>query len=913
MIWLLAAALFTGAPQLPSPPAPTTPNYSVDRWEVDDGLPQNSVISIAQTDDGYLWLGTWAGLVRFDGVRFTTIATELTNNHIRALAKGQDNSVWIATGGGGVAHWRDGQLKTFTHADGLVDDHTTRLLVDQAGRVWVGTTNGVSVIDGDAVKTPRVSGTWPSGSVQSLAHGGDGSVIIATSFGVCRATHTEIACPSSPPRVPSAISGLAVDARNRILVATQNHGLTEWTGSAYAPGPCDAPECRGTGNLATVAVLADGEVLVGQTTSAFSFSAQGAVRRFTGLPVSIVRVFLKDAEGSLWIGTDGAGLARVRPTRVISYGIEEGLPASVTASIVQDANGDVWVGSRCGPLAKLGTSGRFELAPAALRMECTIVALAARDGSMWTGSERQGVRHVKDGVVRTFGLANGLSSNSIRVVYEDRSGAIWVAPESNTLHRITGGRIESFGLGAGRGEVSAFAETADGRMYIGSNAHGLMVFDGSRFIPVGADGRLPSRLISALLVDSQGDLWIGTANHGLYRMRGDRFEHFGASEGLPDQVVALMLEDDDANLWVSTSRGISRLLRERIDAVASGSARSIEPIVLGKADGMRSIEGSGGGFDPSGLKARDGRLWFSTLAGIAVVDPRRMPLNTVPPPVAIEHAILDDTDRRLATGDSVEVPAGTRTIAFEYTAFSMLAPTQVRFRYRLANFDEAWHDAGTRRSAFYTNLPPGPYRFEVMAANNDGLWSAAPATFSLVVLPYWWQRGAVQFAGLIVLLVGTGFAGRTLALRRARKQVAELERQHELDRERARIARDLHDDIGQRLTHLTLLADAADTPNVREQLSDVARETAHTMDELVWSVNAKHDTVEGLATYTLRFIEEYARAAGLRCRFHLPKRLDGRLSSDARRQLFLAVKEAVNNIVKHAGAQEVMLRLSTED
>jgi ligand-binding sensor domain-containing protein/signal transduction histidine kinase len=915
MIWLLAAALLAGAPPQRLAP-PSDRSQSIDVWEVDDGLPQNSVISMMQTRDGYLWLGTWAGLVRFDGVRFVPVATDLTDSHIMALVEDTDGAVWIATGGG-VARWVNGDLKTFTHADGLSSDSTTRLIIDNEGRLWVGTLNGVSVVERGVIRAVRPSGAgWPSPRISALARAGDGRILIGTDAGICTATGLTIVCPVSPPPPPSTITGLAVDSMGRLLVATAGDGLVEWTGDRYVPGPCDAPVCRGVGDIRALMIGADGEVLVGLVKGLVSFNASGASRTLAGLPAAAVRVFLRDLEGSLWIGTDGGGLARFRPTRVATYGVEEGLPAPVTASIVQDSAGQIWAGSRCGPLVKFEPSGRFTPAPPALRTRCALAVLAARDGSLWLGGPPRGVVRAKGGTVRRIDLVDGPSQDEVRALYEDRSGAIWVAlDKSPRLYRIAGDRIDSFGRedGVEGGVVSAFAETPDGRLFVGSNAYGLMVFDGTRFARVDAEGPLPSRMISSLLVDTRRELWIGTSNQGLFRMRAGRFEHFSVAHGLPDPVVALMLEDDEANLWVATSRGISRLSRARIEDVASGVAKSLEPIVLGKADGLRALEGSGGGFDPSGLKDREGRLWFSTLAGIAVIDPDRIPINTVPPPVVVEHAILDETDLRRPRDAVVEVPAGTQSVEIAYTAFSLLEPRRVRFRYRLENFDAMWHEAGSRRSAFYTNLPPATYRFQVMAANNDGIWSEQPATLSLVVLPQWWQRRPVQFAGLALLLLLTGTGARAAAVRRARERVAELEREQALDRERRRIARDLHDDIGTRLTHLALLADDSETPDVRRQLSETARDTAHTMDELVWSVNAANDTVEGLATYVMRFAETHGRAAGLRCRFQAPDTLEGQLAANTRRHLFLAIKEAVNNAVKHAEAGELRLRLVVED
>lgn len=917
MAWLLAAALLMGAsPQPPSPapppPLPGPAGYSVDLWEVDDGLPQNSVISMIQTRDGYLWLGTWAGLVRFDGVRFTPVAEDLANNHILGLAEGPDGSVWIATGGGGVARWRNHVLTPFTTAEGLVDDDARAIVVAPDGRVWVGTTAGVSVIDDGVVKSPVLAtGVLPSPRITAMAVDGQGRVLIGTPRGLCTAVALDLSCEGGAAPREAGVAGIAVDGRGRVVLLTADSRLVEWTPSTGERRPlCGDPRC-GVARASALGTLGHGTLVVGGAGDTVVIDPGGTAVIVGGLPQGI-RTFHEDDEGSIWIGTEGRGLARLRPTRVVTYSTGEGLSAQVTTSIVEDAEGRIWAAGRCGPATVFDGQAGFEPAPREARSSCTVAMLATRDGSLWLGDGDLGLIRWKQGRATRLGREQGLRGGYVRVLFEDRHGALWIAEEGDHFHRWYEGRLTTFGPQEGlRGSnVSAFAEGRDGRLFLGSNAHGLFAFDDGRFRPVGS-AALPTRLVSALYSDSRGDLWIGTANQGLYRMRSeDHFEHVGTAQGLPDPVVALMLEDGDANLWVSSSRGITRLLRREIDGIAPGGVAFADPLVLGKADGMRSLEGSGGGFDPSGLRARDGRLWFSTLDGIAVVDPNGLRLNTVPPPVLVEHVTLDDGHRVPVGAGLVRVPAGTQGIEIAYTAFSLIDPSRVRFRYRLAGFESEWHEAGARRSAFYTNLAPATYRFEVLAANNDGVWSRAAAVVQLVVEPLWWQRRPLQLVALALLLLLTAGGARATALRRTRAKIALLEREHALERERSRIARDLHDEIGSRLTYLTLLADASEPAGAREALSDAARDTARTMDELVWSVNAANDTVEGLTAYAVRFAETHARAAGLRCRFTLPRERDPReLTADVRRHLFLAFKEAVNNAVKHAAASEIRVGL----
>lgn len=496
---------------------------------------------------------------------------------------------------------------------------------------------------------------------------------------------------------------------------------------------------------------------------------------------------------------------------------------------------------------------------------------------------------------------------------------MWIGTAAGSLHAWRDGQLSrGVGLadGVATGIIASFAQDRDGRLWIGSNANGLSVYEHGRFRHLADHEQPSSRSIAGLMVDSRGDLWIGTASHGLFRKRGGRYERFGVAQGLSHELIALMIEDREGTLWVSTANGICRLTRDRIEDVAAGRRASLDRIILGRGDGLLNAEGSGGGLDPSGLRDRDGRLWFSTIDGIAVIDPSAFPVNTVAPRVIVETALLAGQPAAPDANGIVDIPAGTPTVELAYTAFSFRAPQHVRFRVRLRGVDDRWQDVGNRRTAYYTGLRPSAYAFEVLAANDDGLWSERPAVMQLTVAPFWWERRLVQAAGVGLLIVLTAVTVREVSLRRARARLAEMERTQALDRERGRIARDLHDDLGARLAHIAILAE---TSNAHDSDQDgrvvrAVREAAQTMDELVWTINARNDTVESFAYYLGQFAEEHIGAAGLRCRLDIPIDLpDLPLAAHVRRHLYLAAKEAVTNAIKHACATEVGVGLRLTD
>jgi ligand-binding sensor domain-containing protein/signal transduction histidine kinase len=889
--------------------------YVVERWTVEEGLLNNAITSIIQTRDGYLWIGTWAGMARFDGVRFTPVADTLPNDHGRALVEDQDGAIWIGLSGMGVARWQNGRADLFTPNEGLAGADVRALALDE-GRIWVATENGLSVVHDGRVTTWRTRDGLPSNVVNDLSRRPGGGLWVATAGGLCQVTRLQVQCAASARGItPYAV----LETRDGRLLVGTNRGLLSGDATLGAALACRG-DCFARESVSALLQARDDGLWIGFADGEMTHRHTGVDRRYgvaDGLPPGgLVDALAEDEEGSVWAAITNGGLARLSRKRVETITTADGLPGKVIGSIVQDAAGTIWAGTECSPVSEL-RNGRF--VPRFVEHTkdgCAQVLWAARDGSLWIGTSNRGLFRWRDGRMEHFGLETGLSDVYIRGLFEDRDGVIWIGTAVGGLHYYANGRLSrSFGSadGVATGILASFAQDREGRIWIGSNANGLSVYEDGRFRRLSDRESPPSRSIAGLFVDSRGDLWIGTASHGLFRRREGRYEPFGVAQGLSHALVALMIEDREGTLWVSTGHGISRLTRDRIDEVAAGRRASLDPVVLDRRDGLLNVEGSGGGFDPSGLRDRDGRLWFSTIDGIAVVDPATFRFNTIAPRVTIETISLAGRPVVPNENAAIDVPPGTATLDLSYTAPSFLAPQQLRFRIRLRGVDDDWQDVGGRRAAYYTRLPPGDYIFEVLATNADGV-ASAPATMRLSVAPFWWERRLVQGAGAGLLLLVTALGVRKVSLRRVRARLAELEHARSLDRERARIARDLHDDLGSRLAHIAILAETSGAIDHDGRIVRAAREASQTMDELVWSINARNDTVESFAYYLGQFAEEYVAAAGLRCRLEIPVDLANRsLGADVRRHLYLASKEAITNAVKHARASEVGVWLRMTD
>jgi len=919
-LFLLITALVgsVGVSGQTEPTTGTARSYLVERWTADEGLPNQSLSELMYGRDGYLWVGSLVGVSRFDGMRFTPVLQTLPSLNVRTLLQDEDGSVWAGMVGAGLARYDAGRLTMFS-AQMLGSSDVRALWQDASGRVWAGLESGAVFIDkGTITRVGAEHGL--AGRVSSVVRGPGDGVWLSTADRICAASGLRLRCsPGADARLRN-LRGEVVES-----VVTEGSlayaGGVLWVGGRqgvfsmrddFSPTPPCADGCLRGRAVTSLLVTTSGRVAAGFADGGVALIGAGVVEMYgesDGLVAGPIVSLEEDREGSIWMAVYNGGLERLRPKRLRMFTTDDGLPTKVAGSIVQDRNGTIWAASPCGPVSEF-RAGRFmPRFVAETTGQCPLALWAAKDGSLWIGTDRGLLRW--DG--QRMQRLDGLSDPHVRALFEDRDGVMWVGTLYGKLHTVRDGVLSrGYGIadGVAEGQIESFAQDRDGRVWIGSNGNGLSVFENGRFRMLGPGEAPAERGITGLFVDSRGDLWVATDRAGVYRRRNGGLENFGPAQGIGDPFVALMLEDRGGALWMSTARGITRLERERIEAVADGRARNLEAAFLDRVDGMVNPEVSGGGIDPTGLHDRQGRLWFSTIDGIGMIDPASFPLNSTPPQVVIESASISGQPVGVL-GDVVQLEAGGPPLELSYTGLSLYAPRKMRFRFRMQGFAEEWIEAGNRRTAYYPHLPPGTYRFEVMAANNDGVWSSAAATIAVTVAPFWWERQPVRIAALLVLLVATGFAVRSVSVRRAHARLRELEREQALDRERRRIAQDLHDDIGARLTRMALMADRQASGG--GELAIAARDAVQAMDELVWTVSAKHDTLDSLINYCVAYADEYTRPAGLKLRVQTPPGpLTGTVPAETRRHVFLCLKEALNNIVKHAGATEVRLTCAVD-
>jgi len=664
---------------------------------------------------------------------------------------------------------------------------------------------------------------------------------------------------------------------------------------------------------------------------------------FDPIPVAhrAVLSLLEDREGNIWAGTQGGGLTRIRPRALELEDTAANLPHGVVQSVCEQTNGIVWAVTEGGTIGRRDADGWHEVSAIGLGRKDTAACVASDpDGSVWIGT-RSNLVHVQDGQFTIIGPAQGLRCQNVRSLLVSHAGALCVAGADPEVQWLKDGTFHTFEIPAGLGSVRTMSEDVAGNIWMATVKGGFFsagpagITNEAAWLPKMPPGSLSIR---SLLATPDGGLWIGFAHWGLGRLKDGHFDHIGTEQGLYDDFISQVLADDNGWLWCGSDHGIFKIRRSEFEAVVAHHAEQVRSVVYGREEGISQTPAI---FDhhPSAMRGRDGRLWMPTRLDLAVIDPEKVLEHQAPPPALLEQVSVDGrvlqnyrhalaalgdarTNAAASSADGVvELPRGHQRMEFKYTALSFSALENVDFRYRLEGLDDHWIDAGPVRQASYSRLPAGRYRFAVKACSSDGVWGPETASFAFVVLPYVWETWWFRVLATVAFMAVIGLAVRYVSFRRLRSRLQQMEQEAALGKERARIARDIHDDVGGSLTEIGMLIELALAHRGNGQNGDEAarlvartRHATESLDAIVWAINPNNDSVPNLADYLSEFAVDFLGAASVRCRLDLPKALpELPLSPEARHNVFLVVKEALNNVVRHAKAEEVQLRIACDD
>lgn len=930
------------------------------------GLPDDDIRDVLQARDGSLWILTQQGIARFDGRKYTIFDRannpEFQNDDPRGLIEDRQGNLWVGGknmllrlagniwrsvgaaqserigsvfqmcadpelgiwvgGDSSVAHVTDRAVTVLGSEQGLnTGGRVMALQVDAKDGLLVGTLNGVYLLGKGSQEFTRVDPFPRSGT----------NLLVATALGTVRSGSTwalfaqrdaaKSACLpfagimlwQSPSWMTSSLPG----ATDFAIADNANHFIAEdKMGSIWITGPENQVYRIKQGQVESLGIF---------------FRPQPDV-------VTTVR---EDHEGSLWMGTMNSGLWCWHPRRARSISMADGLPHENVWAVCEGKDGRVWVGTD-GGVARVGGDSPQVWKKEHGLSRSTVRALAVdRDDTLWIGTG-EGLNSIRDGIVTQHPIPGDWFESKIRVILPTRDGALWVAGAAS-LHRLIGGQRTKFTTAEGlaNNDVRALLEDSAGRLWIGTFGGGLQCYDRGQFTTYSPTNGLASGFVWALHEDKDGVMWIGT-ELGLHRLHNGRVTAYGKAQGLPDNLVNFILEDDQDQLWISHDRGIYRVSRLALNELAEGRTNSVRCVSYTEADGLPSEETNGQKSYPPACKTRDGRLWFATTKGVAVIDPKLNQNRSAPPPVIIEAmratgelvfslnpqdplspeptlptnappAQAGGSSFRSAGVGAFKLPPGSgRVLEFSYTANTFVDADRARFKYRLIGLDDQWVDAGARRQAFFTNLKPGNYRFQVIAANHHGLWNEIGATCAFQIAPFyyesWWFYllcGSTTLMALTALVLWRVWELKKIHLLQQHAAVAA---------ERSRIAQDLHDGLGADLTRLSTLVELA-SDATHETSRDHLRKLAQTshdatrgLKDLIWMANPANDTLESFLARLCQNTEDFLRDTRIACRFDLAADLPPlALSLDQRRNLLLVAREALNNAVKHSGATEVLI------
>ncbi len=887
-------------------PAIAPTDYASRSWLTDHGLPHNVVTRVQQDHVGYLWLATLAGLTRFDGREFKVFPVPMDSarrgRNIRDLAILDDNTIVFLPASGGLYQLKDNVVTPHPLSQQLQNENLLELYLEPGGALWFEA--GYEILrceHGRIERFGREAGinrrmlhfswatdgaqrTWIAGA-DVLAYYQDGKLVSANA--------------------PTGVVYRVAPARSGGVWVFGN-GLLKWENDHLTP-VADAPWAAGRASARYMYEDRSGVLWVA--------SSREGVYRFDGrhfqpLPdiEPAVEFVTEDREGNIWLATDGGGLRRLRSK---AFTLVDG----PITSVGEDKTGALWfAGQTAGPIRRAGEMQesfplRYNRGPLQVCSVC-----ADLQGNLWLGSPvgvfQTSTRDPKAPRRIETSLRN------VRLLFCTRSGDVWAAA-GGALGYFHGGVFTSVTEAIASGtEVTSIAEDGANRLWFGTARGTLYELENGAFMRSAVPLGIGEGTIHAIVPDPSGALWLATTE-GLLLLDGSRVHRFTEADGLPGDIVLHLVADDAANLWLGTPRGLFRLARAELLAVAAGRSTRLNPVAYGPEQGLFGISPIAN-YQPAAWKDQHGDLWFCTYKGVVGVHPGRLQHDALPPPVLIDEVRINDRPVEFHSG--FRARADQPRLEFRFAALSFAAPEHVQLRHQLEGFDADWVETGSDRAARYSKLPPGSYRLRVIASNSEGIWNHEGAALSFTVLPAWWQtawfRGGVVIA--FALLVGWG--ARFWSQRKLKAQLDRLEREHALEKERARIARDMHDELGGSVTGINLVVqrlrdrETSEENGLVDLLDRRVRRLTVELERVVWTVSPKHSSLDQLAVFIERFAHNLFTDSPVSCRVLGADSIPARpLNPECQHHVLAVTKEAINNVLKHSRATEATIAMSFEN
>ena len=883
-------------------------------WQTEDGLPHNDVHGVAQAADGFMWVGTRRGLVRFDGTHFVPARSadglDLTQASIWRMCAAAGGPLLAAFETSGVVMEENGVFQSTKTGTEVYGQRVFHLCADKLGSLWTVSLGGkVERISGGVIHSLGAPGSGGAGP-PTLVADSEGTVWLSSkgTVGFFRGDEFVRVADDLPPPLfiaPSRAGGIWLATAERLCRVGRERAVVE-----IARLPWAAAES----NVRDMLEDRSGALWLGT-------SRKGLIRfgggRFQSVATSHNNILClaEDRVGNLWVGTQGGGLNRVRPRQFKVLDTRRGLPNDSVFSFAEDTAGRIWTATQDGGLAYWSNSVISVLSEA--RSWPPLCLAADPQGGVWIGTQKNGLLRWDNGQFKFVTRDLGIRIEILNCLLVDRAARVWAGSMIEGLFCVEAGQVRRYSTNEGLpgNGVRCLAEDKNGAIWVGTDDGGLARFNDGALKKFSHD-HWAGDGVRALLPMEDGTVWMGTVGHGLIRFKNGTFGEVTSAHGLPDDSIQQLMLDEAGWLWCGSSRGLFRAELLALNAAADRRQEKVPTFSHGRSDGLSDVQFNGD-FQPAAFRTAAGRFWFASVKGAVLFSPNALTQNREPPTVAIE-AMIQNGQPVNTPGDRTLAP-GVQRLEFKFVAPDFSAPERVRYRHRLDGADADWSQVSPASSATYSNVPPGSHRFHVIACNADGVWNEQGASLAFVVTPFFWQTrwfppvAAAALAGLLALV------GRWVALRRLQHRIVLLEQETALEKERARIAQDIHDELGANLTSIGWLADRgkkhqsepATVSAELEKIALTARESLTAMDAIVWALNPRNDSLENFADYISHFANEFFRPTTVRCRLDIPTQMPQQtMSTEARHHLFLAVKEALNNVARHSDANEVWIRLA---
>jgi signal transduction histidine kinase/ligand-binding sensor domain-containing protein len=875
--------------------------YHANFWTAENGLPQNIIRGIAQTPDGYLWLATFNGLARFDGVRFKVFdksnSPGIVSDRLSSMLETPDGDLWLnAAESKNLTRYHDGVFQT-------IPLQVNSFTEDGKGGLWILTATGIQQWSAAEQKFLPVKPLHGK-TISSLQWDNQGFWTVEENTLECF-LNGHILTFGIPKSIdPRKLVWAAIAVDETAWVET-NSGRKFHLARSHAT-PLSGPESSSI-------IAPDGHAWTFQIGAALD---RKLVDASSGIPEPVnLRAYYSDRDHNLWIGTDGSGLIQLQWQPIHVFSRQQGLPDRAIYPLIQDHTGDIWVGVWGAGLSRIhkGKVTTFTKKNG-LHDHRIMSILEDRDHRIWVGSHGSlslfdGIRFHEPFQVPLPGVY------IVQSLLQDSKGALWIGTsnglvarngDQNTVYRMTDGLATN--------DVRKIIEAPDKSLWIAGYG-GLTHLKDGRFTRWTEQDGLPSNNIRSLYLDHDDILWIGTYDGGIARMKNGVITAISVKNGLFNNGAFQILEDSRHDFWMSSNRGIYRVSRNDLNQFADGSIKQVSSIPYGKADGMSNVECNGGTAD-AGFRASDGRLFFPTQDGIAILDPSNLYLNATPPNVVVESYSVDQD--ALPIHGSIVVPANAEKLEVQYTALSLLNASQNNFRYRLEGLDSTWVYAGNRRSAYYSHLPPGTFHFHVIAANSNGIWNEKGSTVQVLVLaPFYrttWFKVLCALVAAVALICFWNLRLRALRMRQQVQQAFAHQLISSQEAERKRIAADLHDSIGQRfvaIKNLGYLGLQSIDDGARTRLSQITGLASAGIDEtreIAYDLRPVILDRLGLTKAIAEVLKTIASSAPLHIHSTLDD-IDAAIPPDLQINMYRIVQEAFSNVLKHASATEVHLAM----